>query len=138
MKTPSLSATLSTNAITSALAGLALLMAPALIGEFLGDVSPWICQLVGAGLFLFAVWVYWVRSTLPESGPWVGWILGFDVAWILATPVVMLFFSEQLNAWGHTVLAGVALWVSAFAFLEGHWLKRIKGTDSVQASRRLI
>lgn len=126
MKTPSLSATLLTNVVTSAMAGVALLAAPALIGDLMGDVPAWLCRLVGAGLLLFAAWVYWVRGNLPASGPWVAWVLGLDLAWILATPVVMLIFADQLNLWGKLLLIDVALIVTGFAALERYWLGRMK------------
>lgn len=126
MRTPSLSATLLTNVATSTLAGVVLLAIPALVGDFMGEVPSWLCRLVGAGLLLFAGWVYWVRRTLPGSWHGVGWVLGFDVAWVLATPVAMLVFDSHLSIWGHLVLVDVALLVAAFAFLEAYWLKHLK------------
>lgn len=126
MKTPSLSATLLTNTATSALAGILLLTLPAPIGEFMGGVALWLLRLVGAGLLMFALGVHLVNRGLPTTGRWVTTVLLFDIAWILATPVVMLVFAQQLSIWGHLLLAEVALIVTAFASLEWHWLKRIK------------
>ena len=127
MKTPSLSATLLTNIVTSALAGIALLTVPGFIGHFMGGVAPWLLQLVGGGLLLFALGVYVVRRALPTDKSGVAWVLALDLAWIAATPIVMVVYAQDLNLWGHLVLADVALLVSVFAGLERYWLKRLKG-----------
>lgn len=130
MKMPSLSATLLTNITTSAVAGLALLAAPEPIGEFMGGVASWLCRLIGAGLVLFAIGVYGVQRSLPGSVRGVGWVLALDIAWVLATPIVMLVFAGQLNLGGHLLLVDVALLVSGFALLERYWLKQAKHRDA--------
>lgn len=128
MKVPSLSATLLTNTVTSAIAGLLLLAVPNPIGAFMGGVAPWLLQLVGAGLVLFALGVFRVRRALPGSGSITGvaWVLALDITWIIATPVVMLVYAQQLSLWGHLLLADVALLVMGFACLERYWLKRMR------------
>lgn len=128
MKVPSLSATLLTNTVTSAIAGLLLLVVPNPIGAFMGDVAPWLLQLVGAGLVLFALGVLIVQRTLPRSGSTTGvaWVLALDMTWIIATPIVMLVYAQQLSLWGHLLLADVALLVMGFACLERYWLKRMR------------
>lgn len=128
MKLPSLSATLLTNIVTSALAGLLLLIVPNPIGDFMGGVAPWLLQLVGAGLVLFALGVFGVRRTLPGTGSisGVAWVLALDLTWIIATPLVMLVYAQQLSFWGHLLLADVALLVMAFACLERYWLKHMR------------
>ena len=128
MKVPSLSATLLTNTVTSAIAGLLLMAVPNPIGEFMGGVAPWLLQLVGAGLVLFALGVFLVRRTLSGSGSATGvaWVLALDMTWIIATPVVMLVYVQQLSLWGHLLLADVALLVMGFACLERYWLKRMR------------
>ncbi|GGX52378.1 hypothetical protein [Saccharospirillum salsuginis] len=128
MKTPSLSATLLTNIVTSAIAGIVLISAPGVIGQFMGGVAPWLLRLVGAGLVLFALGVYGVRRNLPAANTGVAWVLALDLAWIAATPVVMVVYAQALSLWGHLLLADVALLVSVFAGLEWYWLKRLKGT----------
>ncbi len=128
MKVPSLSATLLTNTVTSAIAGLLLMAVPNPIGEFMGGVAPWLLQLVGAGLVLFALGVFMVRRALPGSGSItrVAWVFALDMSWIIATPVVMLVYVQQLSLWGHLLLADVALLVMGFACLERYWLKRMR------------
>ena len=128
MQVPSLSATLLTNTVTSAIAGLLLLAAPNPIGAFMGGVAPWLLQLVGAGLALFALSVLLVRRTLPGSGSTTGvdWVFALDVTWIIATPVVMLVYAQQLSLWGHLLLADVTLLVMGFSCLERYWLKRMR------------
>ncbi|MEP4545802.1 MAG: hypothetical protein ABJ000_06435 [Saccharospirillum sp.] len=128
MKVPSLSATLLTNAVLSGIAGLLLLAVPGPIGDFMGGVASWLLQWVGAGLVLFALGVLMLRRTLPGSGYTTGvaWVFALDMTWIIATPVVMLVYAQQLSLWGHLLLADVALLVMGFACLERYWLKRMR------------
>ncbi|WP_127560318.1 hypothetical protein [Saccharospirillum alexandrii] len=128
MKVPSLSATLLTNTVMSAIAGLLLMAIPNPIGAFMGGVAPWLLQLLGAGLVLFALGVFLVRRALPGSGSTTGvaWVFALDMTWIIATPVVMLVYAQQLSLWGHLLLADVALLVMGFACLERYWLKRMR------------
>lgn len=128
MKIPSLAVTLLTNTVTSAIAGFLLMTVPNPIGAFMGGVVPWLLQLVGAGLVLFALGVFWVRRTLPGPGSSTGvaWVFALDMTWIIATPVVMLVYAQQLSFWGQLLLADVALLVMGFACLERYWLKRMR------------
>ncbi|TGG92842.1 hypothetical protein E4656_11995 [Natronospirillum operosum] len=123
MKIPGISATLMTNILLSGLSGILLLAFPGLISDVMGGVPAWLLQGVGVGLLLFAAGVYGVRRALPDARSGVAWVLAFDVAWIVATPVVMVVFASQLSLWGHILLADVALIVTAFALLEWRWLK---------------
>jgi len=97
----------------------------------MGDIASWLLHLVGAGLLVFAIGVYSVRRTLPAGRTGVAWVLALDIAWIIATPVVMVIYAQHLNLWGHLLMADVALLVSVFAGLEWYWLKRTK--DSAMA-----
>ena len=67
MKIPSLTTTLLVNVICSATAGAVLVIAPAAMTGIIGEVPAWLCQLVGAGLMLFAGWVYWISRRLPDA-----------------------------------------------------------------------
>lgn len=124
MKTPSLFLVLSLNAITSALAGVLMLLLPGWVAELFGHVPAWICQWVGAGLLLFALGVGYIARQLPHSWSATQWILALDVAWLLATPIVMVVFAGYLSLLGHIVLLLVAVMVFWYAWWEAYWLRR--------------
>lgn len=126
MRTPSLSLVLTLNAVTSGVVGLIMLLVPVFIAGLLGAVPIWICQAVGAGLLLFGLGVGYIAWKLPQSWHLTRWILALDIAWLLATPVVMLLFARYLSLLGHILLvltAGIVLW---YAWWEAYWLRHSK------------
>lgn len=124
MKIPSLFLVLSLNAITSALAGVLMLLLPGWVAELFGQVPAWVCQWVGAGLLLFALGVGYIARQLPHNWSAARGILALDVAWLLATPVVMVVFSNHLSSLGHLLLLLVAAMVLWYAWWEAYWLRR--------------
>lgn len=132
MRYPHIATTLKINSAVSAVAGLALLAAPAAVGGLLGAVPVWLCQAVGVGLLIFAADVLWVALRLPHSQRFVAWICAADIAWVAATPLVMQVFASELSVWGHLILVDAALLVAAFAFLEWRSVR-----EGVHAETRL-
>ncbi len=123
MQTPSLSLVLTLNAITSGVVGLITLLVPTVIAGLFGEVPAWVCQLVGAGLLIFGLGVGYIVWKLPQSWHLTRWILMLDIAWLVATPIVMLVFARNLSLLGHILLvltAGIVLW---YAWWEAYWLK---------------
>ncbi len=133
MKIPGLTTTLLVNVICSAIAGTVLIVLPATMAGIMGDVPAWLCQLVGAGLVLFAVWVYWIYRGLPDARIGVAWVFALDMVWVVGVPVVMVAFASHLTLWGHLLLGGSALLVADFAWLEWYWFKRMPGTSQLKA-----
>jgi hypothetical protein len=125
MNVPGIKATLLTNVICSALAGAVLALAPTTMAAIIGDVPAWLCQLVGAGLMLFATWVYWISRHLPNARIGVTWVFLLDMVWVLGTPLVMLAFASHLSLWGHLLLGSSVAMVAVFAWLEWYWVKRM-------------
>lgn len=124
MKIPSLFLVLSLNAVTSAAAGVLMLLLPGWVAELFGQVPAWVCQWVGAGLLLFGLGVGYTARQLPHRWSATQWILALDVAWLLATPIVMVVFASHLSLLGHILLllvAGMVLW---YAWWEAYWLRR--------------
>lgn len=97
------------NAVFSLACALPLLLMPATVAAFLGDVPAMLCLVLGVGLLVFALEVAWVATRKPVSQTYARLITYADLAWVVATPVVMLAASSQLSGWGQIVLLDVAL-----------------------------
>lgn len=120
--------TLKINAAFSALGGLLMLDFAEAITRSMGSFPVLITQVVGAALVLFALDVLWVATRKTLSATFVKLIYAADVAWVLATPVVMMVFQNQLSLWGHLLLVDVAIAVLAFAWFEGKGLRQQPAT----------
>ncbi len=112
------------NAACSALLGAALLLAPDVLASLMGDFSPLILKILGGALLLFAADVVFVAMRQPVSPGLARMITVADLAWVLATPVVMLLGASWLSFWGHVLLLDVALLVAFCALCQWRGLQR--------------
>lgn len=112
------------NAVFSAVCGGLLLLFPSAVAALMGDFNPLILMVLGAGLLLFAVDVAWVATRKPISQLLAKMITTADVAWVLATPVVMIVAAPWLSVWGQVLLLDVALLVAFCALCQWRGLQR--------------
>lgn len=112
------------NAVCSALLGVALLLAPSWIMHLMGDFNPLILTVLGVALLLFAVDVALIAIRNPIPLRLARWITRADMAWVMATPVVMAVAAPWLGVWGHLVLLDVALLVACCAYWQNRGLQR--------------
>ncbi len=132
MQNTNIQTVLKINAITSALAAVPMILMPAAVGSLLGTVPAWLVLTVGVVLAVFAIDVYLVstrESWLKKFLPTIFWA---DVSWIVATPVVLVLFSEYLSLTGEIILIGVELMVMVYAVLE--WRAMRQSRDKVMAT----
>jgi hypothetical protein len=111
-----LRSTLVINAISTALCGLALLLAPAPLAELLGVSPPAILAGVGAGLVLYAAGLVWTarRQPIPGAAAWAAIVL--DLGWVLGSVAVVEL--GILSSIGAGLVALVAALVLVFAVLQ--------------------
>ena len=128
MKMPNLSTTLKANATFSFLCAAVLGLFAGPVATFMGSFPPWIFYLLAAALVPFGAAAFWV-SRSPSSGAGRLFFMA-DVAWVVATPVVMLVASQWLNLWGQLVLLDIAIIVGVFAWLEWHGIRAVEVKQS--------
>lgn len=112
------------NAACSALLGAALLLAPDVLASLMGEVSSLLLKILAGALLFFAAAVVYVATRQPVSPGLARMITVADLAWVLATPVVMLLGSSWLSFWGHVLLLDVALLVAFCALCQWRGLQR--------------
>lgn len=120
----SLKSALLFNAVFSAVCGGVLLLSPSAMAALMGEFNPLILMALGAGLLLFAADVAWVATRKPISPLLVKMITTADVAWVLATPVVMIVAAPWLSFWGQMLLLDVALLGAFCALCQWRGLQR--------------
>ena len=72
----------------------------------------------------FAADVAFVATRKPISPGLAKMVTLADLAWVLATPVVMLLGASWLSFWGHVLLLDVALLVAFCALCQWRGLQR--------------
>jgi hypothetical protein len=108
--------------ITSALAGVALVVAPALIARLIGVPSAAVIAAVGAGLVVFgAGLVLNARRPAPRRDE-IGFAVALNLAWVAGSVVVVT--GGWLTTIGNWLVVLVADVVLIFAILEIVWLRK--------------
>jgi len=121
MSSPILIRSLATNALFSAVSGVALI-AFAVAGTDAFGVPPWMLGIVGAGLLSFA-WIVHRTARNPEP-MLVRLIVGADVTWVVAAAVVLLGFPGTLSPMGSIALALASLVVADLAVMQYAGMRR--------------
>ncbi len=106
------------NAIFSAATGTALLALADVLGPTLGVSSPWVLRIVGLSLLPFAVQIWTLARSTPIPPARVRQVIGMDVAWVLASIVLLVVDAVPWTAAGVAALCAVAAVVGAFAVLQ--------------------
>lgn len=124
---------LGVNATTSGIAGLVSALAPATVVELLGlegNVNDLAVRVVGIALIAFAADVAFTAAR--KSGQCLRrasrLIAVADIAWVLATIIVMLSF--DLSTVGTAMAAVMAAGVATFAALQLYLPTQIAGTHA--------
>ncbi|MDO3386532.1 hypothetical protein QWI17_11865 [Gilvimarinus sp. SDUM040013] len=118
MNKPAITTVLKLNATTSMAAGILLVLGGQWLAPWFGELSALVYQIVGAGLCVFAALVWFVQRHLPGSRAWIGMIFILDLAWLIATPIVMALFYDSISLLLHALLAITFVIVGLYAYCE--------------------
>lgn len=123
--------TLTVNAVVSGLAGIATAAFSGLLAEPLG--IPWpVLLVVGLALLPFVA-LLWRFARAEDLGPRQAHVaITGDVAWVLASAVVLAVSPSGLTTLGHWVIAVVAVGVADFALLEWMGARRLDHRTAVR------
>lgn len=119
----SLSNILKLNSISSGATGLILVLFAKTIAHIFGVVDTLPIILVGVFLVLFALFVFQVSIGKPLNSKAVTAVIGLDSAWVVVSAIALVFFIPVLTVIGNVMVAAVALWVAAMAFLQWRGLR---------------
>ena len=112
------------NATSSGFAGIVLALGAPLFKNLFGlpELLPFI--FVGVFLSLFALFVLFVARAEKINFRLVQLIIALDVAWVLASIMVVVLTASLMTIWGTLITLGVAIWVALMAVLQ---INRSKG-----------
>jgi hypothetical protein len=112
------------NALSSGVTGLGLISLSGVVANIFGvsETTPFLA--VGIFLVAFALMVYLVSRTSMHNMNAVWIIIILDVAWVIASLIVVLFQLFDLSSLGYLMITGVGLWVAAMAYLQYSGVKQ--------------
>ncbi|MDA0230053.1 MAG: hypothetical protein O3B21_07670 [Proteobacteria bacterium] len=127
---------LTENFLFSAASGLALLVAPGVIADFLGEAVPqWLMLVLGAGLLLFSAGLLRQILRRPlKRGEAILTILMDDV-WVIASILLLALAPHWFSAAGLWLIGAVAFAVAALAVAQWLGLRRLD-VDALPGSLR--
>ena len=118
MKSLSLKAALRANGVFSIMCAVDLLLFSTPIAKAMGAVAPWILQVMGVGLVIWALSLAWVSSRPLINQTLVKGIVIADLGWVLGSAVLLVELPGVFSVLGSMVLVVVALIVLVIAVLQ--------------------
>lgn len=112
------------NSLSSAIAGIAFVVASNPIANLIGVANPLAVLVIGVGLLLFAAGVFYVVSqpTINRRAAWL--IFELDVIWIVSSAIILLTDAFGLSTAGRWLVLILADMVVIFAIIEFIGLRR--------------
>jgi len=117
---------LQTNAVFSAISGAGILLASGSVARLLGVELSWPIALLGADLLLFAAWVGYEAMQGVLRVRRARAVLALDIAWVVASALLIALDPFGLSATGKWAVAAVADVVAIFALIEFLGLRRLR------------
>jgi hypothetical protein len=113
------------NGISSGATGILLALMPAFFaGLFaVSNTTPFLE--VGIFLILFSLFVLVTAFKSPVQKSRAKLITGLDLAWVVASVVVVAILFSSISIIGSLMIIGVAAWVGLMAFLQSKTLQNI-------------
>jgi len=112
------------NAVFSTVSAILMLISAGWLANQLGLPGPVPVFIVAAVLLLFAAQLWnIVRTGVTRTGEVAG-IIGGDIAWVIATGVLVGLYFDLLTTTGLVLVDSVALIVLVFAILQIRSLRR--------------
>lgn len=117
--------TLLINAVFSLTSGLACLI----FADFLSPLTAipsWILYALGVGLLIFAADVALTATRTPINPLFAKIIIGADIAWVVASVGVLIFFGSHLTLPGQVLIELIAIAVAVLATVQAVGLRQMR------------
>ena len=117
--------TLRANAIFSFLCGIDAILFNLFFMGLFGISAPYVFPVLGVGLLIFCVTVFYEARRKPIKHSAVKAIIGQDVAWVVGSALIILTNVFSLSTTGLWLTAAVAVLVAIFAYLQYRGIKQL-------------
>ncbi|USG62875.1 hypothetical protein NBZ79_07785 [Sneathiella marina] len=113
------------NAAFSLTSGLACLVFADILSPWTA-IPSWILYSLGVGLLLFAADVALTATRTPINPLFAKIIIGADIAWVMASVGVLIFFGSLLTLPGQLLIELVAIAVAVLATVQAVGLRQMR------------
>jgi hypothetical protein len=117
------------NASFSVLTAVPMLAWPEMLGQWMGFESPLVYRIIGALLILFAIDLFSQTMLRKPSGLRALATCVADLGWILATGIIIAFWSHHFSNTGLMTMVAVAGMVLLFATLQWQGLGHLYASE---------
>ncbi|HNP72631.1 MAG TPA: hypothetical protein PKK15_16030 [Kouleothrix sp.] len=117
--------TLFADALFSTLGGAGMLLAAGPIAAWLGLGAGWPIALIGLDVLILGVWIGYEARRTPIAAGRVRLMLALNIAWVVASVLLLLFDPFGLTTAGKWAVAGLADAAAVVALLEYLGLRRL-------------
>jgi hypothetical protein len=114
------------NAAFSSIIAVVCILGARPIASWLGIASPVVLVVLGVSILIFVPYLLWVATRRPLNRSAARLILWLDVAWVVASPFIVLLNPFSLTEAGQWAVGVVSLIVLDFAVMEYVGLRRIE------------
>jgi hypothetical protein len=112
------------NATFSGASGIAMALFHNRLADFIGLSEPVALILIGLGLIVFSVFLFWLKTKANSPAALVNTVIVLDLFWVLGSVFVVVLKPFGLGTAGHVLIGGIA--VVVFGFALGQWRYRDK------------
>ncbi len=120
-----LTTTMQINAITSGATGVLLVALAKPVAGIFGVIQTAPFIFTGAFLVLFALLVFMISRGKPVNPGAVKFVILLDTLWVAASALALVLLFPVISGLGSLLIAGVALWVGAMAYLQRKGLQAV-------------
>jgi hypothetical protein len=113
------------NSIFCSTSGLAFALFSKPISAFLGLSASWIILVLGVGLLLYGLEVFWFARKDNISEGFAKFVIGADIAWVLGSALLVFTNLVAFTSPGKWAIAIIADIVLAFAIVQYVGLRRM-------------
>ena len=116
---------LKANALFSLLSGTIMLLFGKTLAEWMNISNALVLTIIGIGLILFGVYVYYNSAKAKISVNEVKVIIIQDWIWVIGSLIIIMLQLFNINFQGFVLIGIIALVVADFAFFQNYFLKRM-------------
>lgn len=128
-----LRSSLKANGIFSGISGLMFLVGHSYLAMAIGLSNPIILMIIGLSLMVFSWGLFQLASKQEMNKHAVWTIIGSDLAWVIASAVLLLMYPNLLNETGSLLVIIIGLIIFTLVELQawGQW-QSIKGSNNAK------